>query len=48
MEFHADAKEAIPPNAPKPRGKELDLQLFVDSDHTRDKLIRRSRSQRGS
>jgi hypothetical protein len=31
--FYGDAREAIPPNAPDPRGKEVDLCMFVDSDH---------------
>ena len=43
-EFYGDATEPIPPNAPPPRGKEVDLRLFVDSDHAGDKLVRRSRS----
>jgi hypothetical protein len=42
--FYGDATEAIPPNAPKPRGQEVDLRLFVDSDHAGDQLIRRSRT----
>jgi hypothetical protein len=42
--FYGDAKEAIPPNAPKPRGKEVDLRLFVDSDHAGDTATRRSRT----
>ena len=42
--FYGDAIEAIPPNAPKPRGLEVDLRLFVDSDHAGDQLIRRSRT----
>ncbi len=37
-------QEAIPPNAPKPRGKGVDLRMFVDSDHTGDKQTRRSRT----
>ena len=41
--FYGDAKEAIPPNAPEPRGKDVDLCMFVDSDHAGDKLTRRSR-----
>ena len=36
--------EAIPPNAPEPRGKEVDLRLFMDSDHAGEKLTRRSRA----
>ena len=42
--FYGDVKEAIPPNAPKPRGKGVDLRLFVDSDHAGDKVRRRSRT----
>jgi len=42
--FYGDVKEAIPPNAPSPRGKEVDIRLFVDSDFANDQLTRRSRS----
>ena len=42
--LYGDAKEAIPPNAPEPRGKEVDLRLFVDSDHAGDLASRRSRT----
>ena len=42
--FYGDVQEAIPPNAPKPRGKDVDLRLYVDSDHAGDKLTRRSRT----
>lgn len=42
--FYGDVKEAIPPNAPKPRGKAVTLRMFVDSDHAGDKLTRRSRT----
>ena len=31
-------------DAPEPRGKEVDLRLYVDSDHAGDKLHRRSRT----
>jgi hypothetical protein len=31
--MYGDVKEMIPPDAPAPRGKEVDLSLFVDSDH---------------
>ena len=34
----------IPPNAPDPRGKSVDLRMWVDSDHTEDKMTRRSRT----
>ena len=39
-----DAKEAIPMNAPEPQGKEVDICMFVDNDHARDKVSCRSRS----
>jgi hypothetical protein len=31
--MYGDVKEMIPSDAPIPRGKEVDLRLFVDSDH---------------
>ena len=40
-DFYGGVKEAIPPNAPNPRGKEVDLRIFVNSDHAGDKLTRR-------
>jgi hypothetical protein len=42
--FYGKVKEAIPEDAPKPRGKEVDLRLYVDSDHAGDHRLRRSRS----
>ena len=41
--FHGDVKEAIPDNAPEPRGKPIILIAFVDSDHANDKIRRKSR-----
>ena len=38
------AKEAIPMNAPDPRGKDVDIRMFVDSDHASDTVARRSRT----
>ena len=35
-------KEVIPPNAPETRGKEVDLRIFVHSDHAGDKITRQS------
>jgi hypothetical protein len=35
-------KEMIPSDAPVPRGKEVDLRLFVDSDHVGEQFTRRS------
>ncbi len=43
-QYYGNVKEAIPPNAPEPRGKEVDLRLFVDSDHAGDQRTRRSRT----
>ena len=43
-DFYGDTKEVFPPNAPEPRGKEVVLRIFVDSDHAGDKLTRRSRT----
>jgi hypothetical protein len=43
-EFYGDVKEPVPPNMPKPRGKEIEIRLYVDSDHAGDQLIRRSRT----
>ena len=42
--FYGDIQEAIPPDAPEPRGKEFDIRMYVDSDHAGDKQNRRSRS----
>mmetsp|Transcript_37601 Transcript_37601/g.53010 ORF Transcript_37601/g.53010 Transcript_37601/m.53010 type:complete len:1380 (-) Transcript_37601:246-4385(-) len=43
-EFYGDVKETIPINAPEPRGKDVDLRLFVDADFAGDKINRRSRT----
>ena len=42
--FYEDALEAIPPNTPPLRGKEVDLCIFVDSNHAGNKWTRRSRT----
>jgi hypothetical protein len=42
--FYGDAEKAIPPQALPPCGKDVDLQMFVDSDHAGDQKIRRSRT----
>ena len=42
--LYGDVTEHIPPNAPDPRGKAVDLRMCVDSDHTGDKMTRRSRT----
>ena len=36
--------EAIPSNAPLPRGKAVDLQIFVDSNHAGNKQAQKSRT----
>jgi hypothetical protein len=35
-EFYGNVQEVIPSNASEPRGKDVDLRLFVDSDHAGD------------
>jgi hypothetical protein len=42
--MYGDLKEMLPSDAPVPRGKEVFLRLFVDSDHAGGKLKRRSRT----
>ena len=44
-EFYGDTEEAIPADMPKPLGKEVDLRMFVDSDHAEDKKTNRSRTR---
>jgi hypothetical protein len=39
-----DVKEPIPRDTLSPLGREVNLQLFVDSDHAGDPLTGRSRS----
>ena len=36
-DFYVDAGEEITPNAPKPRGKPVQINCFVDSDHAGDR-----------
>jgi hypothetical protein len=42
--MYGNGKEMIPPGAHVPRGKEIDLRLFVDSDHPGYQFTRRSRT----
>ena len=42
--FYPEAKEAIPGNMPEPRGKDVDLRVFEDSDLAGDSVTRRSRT----
>lgn len=41
-EFYQDAKESIPPNAPQPRGNPVQINAFVDANHARNGVTRRS------
>ena len=43
-EFYGDIHEPIPPNAPEPRGKDVNITLYIDASHADDKKTRRSRS----
>jgi hypothetical protein len=43
-EFYGNVTEAIPTNMPKPLGKEVDIRMMVDSDHTGKKQTQRSRT----
>ena len=43
-QFYHGAKKEIPPNAPEPQGKEVDLHMMVNSDHTGNKAARISHS----
>jgi hypothetical protein len=43
-DFYPDAKEDLPPNAPEPRGKSVQINCFVDADHAGNKVTRRSHS----
>ena len=40
--FYPDAEEAIPDNAPPPRGKAIQINAFVDADHAGNKVTQRS------
>ena len=43
-DFYSGAEELMPPNPPKPLGKEVILQTFVDSKHAGDKVSQCSRT----
>ena len=43
-QLYVDAVEELPPNAPPPRGKAVQINCFVDSDHAGDSTTRRSRT----
>ncbi len=39
-EFYGEVTKPIPPNAPKPLGKPVEVRMFVDSNHAGDKQTR--------
>lgn len=41
-EFYPDAVENTPSDRPTPRGKQCSITCYVDADHARDKVTRRS------
>ena len=41
-EFYNDTKETVHANTPEPQGKEVDITMFVNSDHTGDEVFCRS------
>jgi hypothetical protein len=43
-EFYPDAEEALPLNAPEPRGKPVQINCFVDADHAGNTVTRRSQT----
>ena len=44
QDFYRDAKEAIPPNMPEARGRNVSSSCFVDADLAGDKSMRRSQT----
>ena len=43
-ELYPDAGEDKPRNAPRPRGRAVQIICFVDADHEGDRITRRSRT----
>ena len=43
-DLYPDAVEEIPPNAPEPRGQEVQINVFVDADHAGNVVTRWSHS----
>jgi hypothetical protein len=43
-DFYGDVKESIPPNAPTPKGNPVQVNMFIDADHTANKMTRRSQT----
>ena len=42
--YYPDAEEALPSNAPEPRGLPVQINCFVDADHAGDRVTRRSQT----
>jgi hypothetical protein len=42
--MYGDVKEMIPSDASVPRGKDVDMRLFVDYDHSGEQFTRCSRT----
>jgi hypothetical protein len=42
FKFYGDVKEALPPDMPEPLGKDIDVCMMCDSDHTGEQRTRRS------
>ena len=41
-EIYTEAQDVLPHNAPTPKGKTVDISIFVDADHAGNKVTRRS------
>ena len=44
FDFYRDAKEAIPPNMPEARGRDVNITCFVDANHAGNVKDRRSQT----
>jgi hypothetical protein len=44
QDFYKDVKEAVPPNAPPPRGASVQMNVFADADHAGNRVTRRSQT----
>ena len=42
--IYGDVSEELPPNAPEPLGKPVNMTCFVDADHAGEKITRRSQT----
>ena len=43
-DFYRDAKEQMPDDSPKPRGRMVSMHCFVDADHASNRATRRSQT----